>query len=329
MAERRREDMEAGGSGSDGVRLDGAGAVGFGVDTKSMKCENCGATVSYSAREKSLACPYCDSNYVIEASVEDIVRPEGVIPFMVPRDRAAQRFREWLGNGFFRPGDLVERARPERMRGVYLPYWAFSCSTESSWSASAGYTYKETETRRVTDADGTEREERVEVTKVRWEPVTGTHRETYENVLVPGSKGLDAKLLKSIEPFQMKDLQPYTPDVLAGWEAESYAVDKDGAWPEGKRIVERRIELAVADMVPGDKHKDISVSTTFSDVSAKLLLLPLWISAYNYEGKVYRFIVNGQTGEVQGEAPTSKAKLMILIAVVVAVLVTLGLLVLR
>ncbi len=304
-----------------GVRLTGEGAKGFGGDTQSIKCENCGATICYSARERSLTCPYCDSNYVVEASTEDTVRPEGVIPFTVTREQASARFREWLGSGFFRPGDLVERARPDRMRGVYLPYWSFSCTTESSWSASAGYTYTETVTRRVEDADGTVREEEEEVEKTRWEPVTGTHRKAYEHVLVPASRGLDEKLLSAIEPFHMKELRPYDPDYLAGWEAETCAVDQDEAWTRGERRVKYRIEREVEEMVPGDKCKDVQVSTTFSDVAATLVLLPLWISAYNYEDKLYRFMINGQTGEVQGEAPTSKTKLFILIAVIIAVVV--------
>ncbi len=305
------------------VRVEGARKVGLGEEMLSMTCDHCGATVFYSVKEKSLTCPYCDSNYVVETSAQEQVQPEGIIPFAITREQAAERFRAWLGNGFFRPGDLKERAKPERMRGVYLPYWAFTCDTESTWSASAGYTYKEKEHRVVKDPDGSEHLEEVEVEKVRWEPVSGTLRARYRDVLVPASKGLDSKLLSLIEPFRLEDLQPYQPEILAGWEAENYAVDQDEAWPKAKRKVDWRIKLDVEEMVPGDKHKDIAVSSVYNDVSARLLLLPLWISAYKYRGKVYRFMINGQTGEVQGEAPTSKAKLVAVIALVAAIVVAL------
>jgi hypothetical protein len=35
------------------------------------------------------------------------------------------------------------------------------------------------------------------------------------------------------------------------------------------------------------------------------VLLPVWISAYRFNRKVYRFVVNARTGEVKGERPWS------------------------
>jgi hypothetical protein len=52
----------------------------------------------------------------------------------------------------------------------------------------------------------------------------------------------------------------------------------------------------------------------------KHILLPLWIASYQYQGKAYRFLVNGQTGEVQGEAPWSVIKIVLFIATIVAVI---------
>ncbi|MCA9615592.1 MAG: hypothetical protein KC586_22705, partial [Myxococcales bacterium] len=52
----------------------------------------------------------------------------------------------------------------------------------------------------------------------------------------------------------------------------------------------------------------------------KHVLLPLWIAAYRYQDKTFRFLVNGQTGEVQGEAPTSWFKVVMVIAIVVAII---------
>ena len=33
-------------------------------------------------------------------------------------------------------------------------------------------------------------------------------------------------------------------------------------------------------------------------------MLPVWIATYRFENKVFRLLVNGQTGEVVGETPT-------------------------
>ena len=44
------------------------------------------------------------------------------------------------------------------------------------------------------------------------------------------------------------------------------------------------------------------------------MLLPVWASAYRYRGKRYQFIVNGQTGEVQGERPWSWLRIGLAVA---------------
>jgi len=51
------------------------------------------------------------------------------------------------------------------------------------------------------------------------------------------------------------------------------------------------------------------VSTQYSRITFKHILLPIWISAYRYHNNIYRFLVNGRTGEVQGERPWSWIKI--------------------
>ena len=64
--------------------------------------------------------------------------------------------------------------------------------------------------------------------------------------------------------------------------------------------------------------------TRHANETFKHILLPVWTAAYRYNGKSYRFVVNGQSGRVQGERPWSVWK--IALAVVLALLVLLGLL---
>ena len=37
----------------------------------------------------------------------------------------------------------------------------------------------------------------------------------------------------------------------------------------------------------------------------KHVLLPVWVAAFHFVGRPYRFVVNGRTGEVHGERPWS------------------------
>ena len=37
--------------------------------------------------------------------------------------------------------------------------------------------------------------------------------------------------------------------------------------------------------------------------------MPVWIAAYRYRGRAFRFVVNGQSGQVVGERPWSAWKI--------------------
>jgi hypothetical protein len=45
----------------------------------------------------------------------------------------------------------------------------------------------------------------------------------------------------------------------------------------------------------------------------------MWVSAYLFSGKTYRFVVNGQTGEVEGESPKSGWKIFFLVSAILFV----------
>ena len=55
-------------------------------------------------------------------------------------------------------------------------------------------------------------------------------------------------------------------------------------------------------------------------VTFKHTLLPIWISAYRYREKTYRFLVNARTGEVQGERPWSWIKILLLVVAILMVI---------
>ncbi|MGI9501260.1 MAG: zinc ribbon domain-containing protein, partial [Geminicoccaceae bacterium] len=63
--------------------------------------------------------------------------------------------------------------------------------------------------------------------------------------------------------------------------------------------------------IGGDSQRIHDIQTRYGDISFKHILLPVWVASYRYGGKAYQFVVNGQTGEVQGERPYSWIKIAI------------------
>ena len=118
--------------------------------------------------EISSKCAFCGSQSVIEQQAHgNVIRPESLVPFAVNQEAAKQKFQEWLGSGFFRPGDLEDAARVEGgIAGMYVPYWTFDCAVQSQWRAEAGHHYYEHElVTKVVDGQKQQVKERVQKAK--------------------------------------------------------------------------------------------------------------------------------------------------------------------
>ena len=104
-------------------------------------------------------------------------------------------------------------------------------------------------------------------------------------------------------------MEPYRPEYLAGFRAESYTVQLDEGYKEARDYMNRMIVRNVKFDIGGDRQKIGSLDTQIGTLTFKHVLLPVWMAAYKYRGKTYRFVVNGRTGTVQGERPYSAWKI--------------------
>ena len=294
-------------------------ARGYGTQLKSIKCQSCGATLNVAPNITSTKCTFCGSNQVLEQQVDpNLFQPESVVPFGVDDTRAQRLFREWLGRGLFAPNDLKSQGGGQKLTGVYLPFWTFDAHAESNWRAESGDYYYETEWVTVT-RDGKQVREQQQVQKTRWYWTNGHHTGDYDDVLVYATKSIATNILQKVYPYDTKQLVPYQPQYLSGWSAESYQIPLAEAWPLGRDIIYQHERSACDSEVPGDTHRNLSVSSQLSNLTFKHVLLPVWVESYRYHDKTFRFMINGQTGRVEGEKPISWIK--VTIAVVIAVVV--------
>ena len=102
---------------------------------------------------------------------------------------------------------------------------------------------------------------------------------------------------------------PYSPEYLAGFQAEGYSVDLEQGFVEAREKMDRVIARDVRFDIGGDRQRIHSIDTTLRDITFKHILLPVWMAAYKYRGKSYRFVINARTGQVQGERPYSAWKI--------------------
>jgi hypothetical protein len=205
----------------------------------------------------------------------------------------------------------------QEVAGVYVPFWTYDAHVESSWAADAGYYYYETE-EYTTQENGQSVVKERQVQRTRWERAWGHRADDYDDVLVCASVGLPRDLADQLATFDTAQLVPYSPGFLAGWRAEEYAVDLEQGFGLARQKMEAEQQRHCAGDVPGDTHRNLRVDNSFSAITFKHVLLPVWIAAYRYNNQIYRFLVNGQTGEVVGKAPWSWLKITMFVLTLVA-----------
>jgi hypothetical protein len=87
--------------------------------------------------------------------------------------------------------------------------------------------------------------------------------------------------------------------------------------------MESAIGAAISRDIGGDAQRVDARQTVVDDIRFKHLLLPVWIGSYRFGGKPFQVVVNGQTGEVEGDRPYSVGKiaLTVLLALLLLALV--------
>jgi len=278
-------------------------------ETRQISCENCGAVVEFNGTEHATECPFCASPVVIGTGKQRLIKPAAVLPFALEERQARKRMTDWLGKLWFAPNGLQEYARKGRkMQGIYVPYWTYDADTKTRYSGQRGTIYYVTETVPV-QVDGKTQMQSKQVQKIRWRPVNGRVARFFDDVLVLGSKSLPKKYTDALAPWELVNLTPYSAEYLAGFSAEGYTVQLDEGFSEARDYMNNMILRDIRFDIGGDRQQVGSVATDISKQTFKHILLPVWLAAYKYKGKTYRFVVNGQSGKVQGERPYSSIKI--------------------
>ena len=279
----------------------------WGKQKKEVQCKQCGAVSIYDALETAAVCPFCGSTSVMPAANENTISPGAVCPFTITKDQAGERFTKWLKGKLFTPRKAKRNARPESFTGVYLPYWTYDAQTTSNFTARAGYN------RTVKDKDGNRK------TVTDWRHVSGIYQEFFDDVTVMASKRQTDSGVRACEPFDFSKLVPYSPQVVAGFIAERYSIGLKEGWESAQKTIQSRLYSDISSYVcrhwNANCADSVRFSTLYSNITYKYLLVPTWISSFKYEGKVYQFAVNGQTGKVGGKSPVSAWRVLLAILI--------------
>ncbi len=290
-------------------------------DLITVKCTCCAAETTLPPNITSSVCPFCGSGIIATGSSKKAIRPAGVLPFKIKPNEAGEMFRQWVAGLWFAPTAIKRDAERAAIKGAYVPAWTYDSQTESNYSGERGDDYWETETYTETDANGNSVTRTRQVQRTRWWPVSGRVSNAFDDVLVMATETLPRKCLDHLEPWDLPALVPYNDEYLSGFVAESYQVGLSDGFERAKGIMDGAIRQTVCRDIGGDHQRINSLSTQYDQITFKHLLLPVWISAYQFQNRTFRFLVNARNGQVQGERPYSAMKITLLVLTIIAVLI--------
>ena len=264
------------------------------MSLNAIRCESCGGSVAMPAGDNRPSCLFCGARTLIqEDPPENIEPPTTLVPFVLNEAAARSAFQGWAAKRFWAPA-AIRQARVE-LNNLLLPAWIWSGQVETHWAA-------------IVSAAGTDSGKR---------PTSGSDTLSVGGLLVPASKTLRAAELAAISPFDSSDEE--------GFVAEETTI------PYELGSLTRRAARGAAQQAMRQQHASqidhqsgalrLSTSCLFSNLSGRPILLPVWIGAYRVKEKMYRVVLNGQSGELTGTAPISWAKVGLALGAVLASLI--------
>lgn len=276
----------------------------------SVQCSDCGASFHLSPDTHADVCEFCGSGIVAETEQHRQLEPQGVLPFAITQSEADHAFQDWLKRLWFAPSKLKSHVKGQRnLTGIYQPYWTFDSQSGAVYQGERG-TYYQVPQRVVVYVNGRQQVRTQMVTKVRWRSVSGKVQRLFDDVLILASRSLPEKITKRLRSWNLQALKHYDNAYLSGFKSEMYQGGPEQGFAEAYQVMEQVLRNDIVHDIGGDLQRITHMRSWHEDIRFKHILLPIWAAAYKFGGKSYRFIVNGQTGEVQGERPYSIWKIM-------------------
>ena len=184
----------------------------------------------------------------------------------------------------------------EEVRGIYVPFWLFDAR------ADADITFHATRTHTRTRGD-------YEETITDHYRVRRAGSAEFQRIPVDGSSKMPDDHMDSIEPFDYREMEPFSMAYLPGFLADKYDVSAEESAPRA----DDRCRASIREYLRDDVRGYASVTPESQNIrlgrgQVKYALLPVWILNTRWKNKDYLFAMNGQTGKLVGDLPVSPGK---------------------
>lgn len=258
---------------------------------RSFLCPSCGGEILSDENTAATFCPYCDNPTIMPSRLSGGLKPDAVIPFKTGKEDAKAAFLRLCKGKPLLPKGFTSEQRLEKITGMYVPFWLYDCGADFDGS------YQATRVHHWSDA-------RYYYTKTDYFLLKRSAEAEFVGIPMDGSSKMDDTFMESIEPYDYTRLVDFDTAYLSGYLADKYDVPSEN----GQERIRQRVDAAMSDELQASLLGYNTVVPTSRQLrmnhsKARYVLLPVWILNTNYNGKIYTFAMNGQTGKMTGSFP--------------------------
>ena len=279
----------------------------WGEMIKLLICANCGAKVIYGSTQISGRCPFCGSTNISAAAETDgIMVPNGILPFAIDEKKAGQMFSNYLFRLRYAPRGLKD-CTLESITPLYLPFWVFEAYTVSHYELDVGFLDDEN--------------------RLYYRKCKGYYRKKFDEVPICASSKILNSQIDKLKNFNFYSTVPYTPEYMAGYYAERYSTTLNYGWESAQKNIEERLKSEIKDDERNYQKGSVSChnldfTTEYSDIKYRYIIAPVYLASFTFKGKKYAVAINGKTGEVACDPPsTLRVRFILFVALFVTIAV--------
>lgn len=274
----------------------------------SYKCESCGAEIIVDEQTSATFCVHCGNTAILKSKLVGKFNPAKIIPFKTDKNDAIKAFKSLSKGRPLVPDAFLDEKNIEKIRGIYVPFWLYDIDVVGDVVMYG---------KKVHHIEGAYEKE---VLVDRYEITRGGNMK-FESIPIDGSSRFDNDMMNTIEPYDYNELVPYQPAYLSGFYAEKYDIEGDKLYEE---VAQRALNSAEDYFVAEARvYQDVKVKEnllTTKENKKEYVLLPVWMLNVKYKNKMYKFAMNGQTGECIGDIPLDKSKTIKYLIIIFAIL---------
>ncbi|MCF0142241.1 MAG: hypothetical protein HUJ75_02565, partial [Parasporobacterium sp.] len=210
----------------------------LGDDVKSYVCPSCGGEIICDNNTAATNCPYCGNNTIVPGQLSGSLKPDYIIPFKLDKQAAIAALKKHYGKRLFLPKEFKDKNTIEKIQGIYVPFWLFDADVQIR----GDFEGKRSTSHRQGDY--------IVTTTKHYDITRGGHF-SFDLVPADASAKMPDDLMDSIEPYDYKEMVPFTPGYLPGYLADKYDVDIKTDSGRVNRRCYKTVEQAVSKTVTG------------------------------------------------------------------------------